>query len=119
MTVAEAIEEANAKIEDIKSKYNRMMDRIQEIRDEIDETITNALNKSKQWVEQKVKWLTDKLNEYIEKASAWMQRVQEAINQWLDNLKKKIEAQIQRYIEKELMSIEIFKDPPAPAPETI
>lgn len=105
MTGPEKIAEAMQTLADIKAniqkKYDDIMGKVNKYMKEIDETIANAQNQSKEWVDKKVNKLKEKVKDLTDKITAWMKQKLKDAQAWLDNIKKEIED----FIKELLMSM--------------
>ena len=105
MTGPEKIAEATKTLNDIKKniqeKYDGVMGKIDKYTKEIDETIANKQNQSKEWVDKKVDRLKKKIRELTQKITEWLERKLNDAQAWLDNVKKDIED----FIKELLMSM--------------
>lgn len=109
MTGPEKISEAIQTLADIKAniqnKYDIVMGKIDKYIKEIDETIANAQNHSKEWVNKKVNKLKEKVNELTNNITAWMEQKLKDAQAWLDNVKKEIEDFIKELLTSMVLAI--------------
>lgn len=105
MTGQEKIAEAMQTLADIKAniqkKYDDVIVRIDGYLKQIDETIANERNQSKEWVDKKVTDLKKKVQDLTDTITAWMEQKLKDAQAWLDNIKKEIE----EFIAELLMSM--------------
>lgn len=105
MTGPEKIAEAMQTLADIKAniqkKYDDVVVRIDGYLKQIDETIANERNQSKEWVDKKVTDLKKKVQDLTDTITAWMEQKLKDAQAWLDNIKKEIE----EFIAELLMSM--------------
>ena len=100
MTLVEAQQEFDNKKKKIMDKYNKYVNRIKEIEQEIlslpQKILTNTIN----WINEKRAKLERKLLELKQAIQDWimkkLQQLQDWINKLLDNIKRFIQKQLER-----------------------
>ena len=85
----------------IEEKYQKMIDKISSVQKEIDDAIYKYANKSQEWIDKKIKMLTNKLNEYKKIAEDWLKTQMNKLREWV----KSIEDAIKEWIEKQIANL--------------
>jgi F0F1-type ATP synthase membrane subunit b/b' len=105
MTGQEKIVEVVKQVEEIKSniqkKYDKIMGKIAECQEKLNEIIQNAQKNSQVWVEKQKTKIMNKINMLKKKIEDWLKTQMEKAQAWLDNIKQ----EIMDFIAKLLMSM--------------
>ena len=97
------LQEAQMTFDEIKTKieekYQKMTDKITSLKEEIDNAMYKYVGKSQEWIDKKIKMLTEKVNEYIQIAKDWLESQMNKLKEWLKTIEDSIKEWIQKQIE--------------------
>ena len=94
MTGAEKIAAATRTVIEIKQniqkKYDRVMDKIQRIKEDIDKISGDVRNHTEGWINEQKEILQSKIDKLKQTINNWIQEQLRKAQEWLDEIKKEI-----------------------------
>lgn len=80
--------------QNIQSKYDKVIGEIAELDKKIQDLYTNSTNNSKQWINQQISIIKNKINKKKEALEKWLKQKLEDAQKWLDGVMDMIKQKI-------------------------